>query len=101
MNKQNVVYTHTQHTQWTIMPCCALSLSCLTLPSEAPGKRMNTGVGSLSHLQGIFLTQELNPGLLHGRQILYQLSYQESPNGTLYNHTKEKNSDTYYNMNEP
>ena len=31
----------------------------------------NTGVGSLSLLQGIFPTQELNWGLLHCRQILY------------------------------
>ena len=31
--------------------------------------------GSLSLLQWIFPTQELNPGLLHCRQILYQLSY--------------------------
>ena len=30
-------------------------------------------------LQGIFLTQGLNPGLLHCWQILYQLSYQGSP----------------------
>ena len=37
-----------------------------------------TGVGSLSLLQGIFLTQELNQGLLHCRQILYQLRYQAS-----------------------
>ena len=35
----------------------------------------NTGVGSLSLLQQIFLTQESNWGLLHHRQILYQLSY--------------------------
>ena len=34
-----------------------------------PGK--NTGVGGHSLLQGIFLTQGSNPGLLHGRQILY------------------------------
>ena len=33
----------------------------------------NTGMGSLSLLQGIFPTQGLNPGLLHCRQILYQL----------------------------
>ena len=38
----------------------------------------NTGVGSLSLLQGIFPTQELNLGLQHCRQILYQLSYQET-----------------------
>ena len=36
-------------------------------------------VGSLSVLQWIFPTQELNPRLLHCRQILYQLSYQGSP----------------------
>ena len=38
----------------------------------------NTGVGSLSLLQWIFLTQESNWGLLHCRQIQYQLSYQGS-----------------------
>ena len=38
---------------------------------------MNTGVSSLSFLQGIFSTQELNQGLLHCRWIIYQLSYQE------------------------
>ena len=55
-----------------------------SLPSEPPGKPENTGVGSLSFLQGIFLTQELNQGILHCRQILYQLSYQESPTQTIY-----------------
>ena len=49
------------------------------LPSEPPGKPKNTGVGSLSLLQGIFPTQELSQGLLHCRRILYQLSYQRSP----------------------
>ena len=39
----------------------------------------NTGVGSLSLLQGIFPTQGLNPGLLHCRRILYQLSHKGSP----------------------
>ena len=39
----------------------------------------NTGVGSLSLLQGIFPTKGLNRGLLHCRLILYQLSYQGSP----------------------
>ena len=48
-------------------------------PSEPPGKPKNTGVGSLSLLQGILPTQGLNPGLLHCRQILYKLSYQGSP----------------------
>ena len=39
-----------------------------SLPSEPPGKPMNNGVGNLSLFQGIFLTQELNWGLLHCRQ---------------------------------
>ena len=47
--------------------------------SEPPRKPKNTGVGSLSLCQGNFLTQESNQGLLHCRQILYQLSYQGSP----------------------
>ena len=46
-----------------------------SLPAESPGKSRNTGVGSLSLLQGISLTQESNQGLLHCRQTLYQLSY--------------------------
>ena len=51
-----------------------------SLPAEPPGKPKNIEVGSLSLLQQIFLTQESNWGLLHGRQILlYQLNYQRSP----------------------
>ena len=46
-----------------------------SLPAEPQGKPKNTGVGSLSFLQWIFLTQESNWGLLHCRWILYQLSY--------------------------
>ena len=49
-----------------------------SLPSELPGKPMNTREGSLSLLQGIFLSWELNWSLLHCRWILYQLSYQGS-----------------------
>ena len=47
--------------------------------SLVTGKPKNTGVGSLSLLRWIFPTQELNQGLLHCRQILYQLNYQGSP----------------------
>jgi len=46
-----------------------------SLWSEPPGKPKNTGVVSLSLLQGNFLTQELNQALLYCRWILYQLSY--------------------------
>ena len=49
------------------------------LPTEPPAKFRNTGVGSLSLLQQIFLTLELNQSLLHCRKILYQLSYHRSP----------------------
>ena len=49
-------------------------------PWNSPGQ--NTGVGSLSILQGIFPAQGSNPGLLHCRQILYQLSHKGSPNLT-------------------
>ena len=38
----------------------------------------NTGVGSLSLLQRIFPSQGLDPGLLHCKQILYQLNHREA-----------------------
>ena len=47
-------------------------------PSKPLGTPKNTRVGGLSLLQEIFPTQEWNWGLLHCRQILYQLSYQGS-----------------------
>ena len=49
------------------------------LPAEPQGKPKNTGVGSLSLVQGIFPSQELNRGLLHCWWIPYQLSYEGSP----------------------
>ena len=52
------------------------TLQPYSLASEPPGKPKNTGVGSLSLLQGIFQSQESNWGLLHCRQILYKLSFQ-------------------------
>ena len=76
---------------WSVLPCPSpggllspgieprsftLKVDCLT--SKPPGKPMNTGVGSLSLLQGIFPTQESNRDVLHCRQILYQLIYQGS-----------------------
>ena len=50
------------------------------LSAEPQGKPKNTGVSSPFLLQQIFLTQELNWGLLHCRWILYQLSYHEDVN---------------------
>ena len=50
-----------------------------SLPAEPQGKLKNTEVDRLSLLQRIFPTQESNQVLLHCRRILYQLSYQRSP----------------------
>ena len=73
--------------RWEV--CVKVTQSCLTLynpmgcslpgscPWTSPGQ--NTGVGSLSLLQGIFPMQGLNPGLLHCRQILYLLSHKGNP----------------------
>ena len=55
--------------------------SSLLCPWDSPGK--NTGVGCHLCLQGIFLTQGSNPGLLHCRRMLYRLSYQGSPSWLL------------------
>ena len=69
--------------------CLLVAQSCLTLwdPMDYSPPRSsvhgilqskNTGMGCQSLLQGIFLTQALNPGLPHCRQILYRLSHQRS-----------------------
>ena len=50
-------------------------------PWDSPGQ--NTGVGYHFLLQGVFLTQESNLGLLHCRQMIYQLSYEGSPEGNV------------------
>ena len=47
-------------------------------PAEPQGNSKNTGVGSLSLLQGIFPTQGSNPGLPLCGQTLYRLSHQGS-----------------------
>ena len=44
-----------------------------SLPSEPPGKPKNTRVGSLSFLQGNFLTQESNQGFLQVDSLLAEL----------------------------
>ena len=56
------------------------ALQADSLPAEPQEKYKNMGVGNLSFLQWIFPTQESNRGLLHCRLILYQMSYQRSPN---------------------
>ena len=72
----------------------SLALQVDSLPAEPQGKPRSTGVGSLFLLQGVFLTQELNWGLLHCRQILYQLSYQGIPH--VYGIQKDGNDGPIY-----
>ena len=55
----------------SLQPCGLYS------PWNTPGQ--NTGVGSLSFLQGIFLAQELNPHLLHWQVDSLPLSQLGSP----------------------
>ena len=66
-----------------------------SLPSEPLGKPMNTGVGSLPILQGIFLIQELKQGVLHCKQILYQLGYQGSCRESLFYFNKLRQSSVH------
>ena len=62
--------------KWKLLSCVQL-LATYGLCSPWNSPCQNTGVGSLSLLQGIF--QGLNPGLPHCRQILYQLSHKRNP----------------------
>ena len=55
------------------------SLQPQGLHSPCNSLGQNTGMGSLSLFQGICPTQGSNPGLLHCRHILYQLSHKGSP----------------------
>ena len=71
-----------------------VALLCPTLydpingsPWNSPGQ--NTGVGSLSLLQGIIATQESKQDILHCRRILYQLSYQRNQKLILNKNNKE------------
>ena len=65
--------------KWKLLSLVWLFVTPWTLysPWNSPGQ--NTGVGSLSLLQGILPTQGSNPGVPHCRQILYQLSHEGSP----------------------
>ena len=63
---------------WKLLSCVQLFATPWSISLwNSPGQ--NTGVGNCSPLQGMFPTQGSNPGLLHCKQILYQLSHQENP----------------------
>ena len=70
-----------QHCRRILYPLSHLgdSLRSHRLYSPWNSPSQNTGVGSLSLLQGIFPTQGSNLGLPHCRRILYQLSHKGSP----------------------
>ena len=89
MEKQQITYEETpirlsadfatetlESEKWMLLSCIWLFVT-LYSPWNSPGQ--NTGVGSLSLLQGTFPIWGSNPGLLHCRQILYQLSHKGSP----------------------
>ena len=70
--------------KWKLLSCVWLFVTPMDYTWNSPWKSWNspgqdTGVGSLSLLQGIFPTQGSNPGLLHCGWILYQLSHKGSP----------------------
>ena len=60
---------------WLLRPH-ELGPARLLCPWNSTGK--NTGLVCHFLLQGVFPTQDSNPGLLHSRQILYQLSCEGS-----------------------
>ena len=82
-HKSTVYSVRSLYKLWVLLKV-KVAQSCPTLcphgpysPWNSPGQ--NTGVGSLSLLQGIFPTQGSNLGLPHCRRILYQLSHKGSP----------------------
>ena len=78
------------------LPPYGLQPTRLLCPWDSPGK--NTEVGCHALLQGIFLTQELNPcllNLLHCRQIPYPLSQLGSPIFNILKDKTEENLNSY------
>ena len=85
-------------TPWTVAHQASLSMGFsrqeywkparLLCPWDSPGK--NTVVGCHFLLQRIFLTQKSNWGLLHCRQVLYQLSCEGSPQEHGVNQKEDK-----------
>ena len=69
--------THSSILAWRISRPCRKRRPSSRHPWDFPGE--STGVGCHCLLQGIFPTQESNPGLLHCRQTLYCLSHQGTP----------------------
>ena len=62
------------------LQCHGLKPASILCPWDFPSK--NTEVGCRFLLQGIFLMQGSNPGLLHARQVLYRLSHRKAQKTT-------------------
>ena len=80
----NVVYLRRKKSKVLVAQLCPIPCDPMAptdhqapLSMNSPGK--NTGVGSHSLFQWVFLTQGSNLGFLHCRQILYRLSHLGSP----------------------
>ena len=85
---------HVNENTHIYMYMCLVTQMCLTfcnpMDCSPPGSSVNrdspgqnTGVGCHALLQGIFPTHGSNPGLLHCKWILYQLSYQGNTQNAL------------------
>ena len=70
--------TRESQRKWKSLSCIWLVVTPWTIQSMELS-RSEYWSGLLFLLQGNFPTQESNQGILHGRWILYQLSYQGSP----------------------
>ena len=75
-HSQSRFQMHPYPWKWKSLSQVSLRPLGLYSPWNFPGQ--NTGMSSLSLLQGIFPTQGLNPGLPHCRCMLYQLSHKGS-----------------------
>ena len=75
-HSQSRFQMHPYPWKWKSLSHVSLRPLGLYSPWNFPGQ--NTGMSSLSLLQGIFPTQGSNPGLPHCRKILYQLSHKGS-----------------------
>ena len=93
MERVNIDILGTSELKW-IEPWSP-ALQADSLSAEPQRKPKNTGMDGLSLLQWIFPSQESNWGLLHCRWILYQLSYQGSPE-LKWMGMGEFNSDDHY-----
>ena len=74
---KSVLYVHMTNQSFKKQDACMLSH--FIRPWDSPSK--STGVGCHALLQGIFLTQGLNPHLLHCRQIVLPTEPPRTPQG--------------------